>query len=57
MKARNARIGGSRFREAHGLCEEHGDIASASLIENWIDETEQRVGYLFEASRGGETVT
>src|SRR6266404_2238796 len=27
-----------RMREAHGVCDEHGDVASASLLENWIDE-------------------
>ena len=43
-----------RFREAHGVCEEHGDIASASLIENWIDETERRTWFLFEATRRGD---
>jgi starvation-inducible DNA-binding protein len=40
-----------RMREAHEVCEEHGDIASASLLENWIDETERRTWFLFEASR------
>ena len=39
------------FREAHGLCEEHEDIASASLIEVWTDETERRTWFLFEATR------
>jgi starvation-inducible DNA-binding protein len=40
-----------RLREAHSLCDEHRDIATASLIEVWIDETEQRTWFLFEASR------
>ncbi len=40
-----------RFRETHSLCDEHRDIATASLIENWIDEAERRVWFLFEASR------
>jgi starvation-inducible DNA-binding protein len=40
-----------RMRETHGVCEEHGDVASASLLENWIDEAEKRVWYLFEANR------
>src|SRR5262249_18953006 len=35
----------------HELCDEHGDIAPASLIENWVDETEQRAWFLFEAAR------
>jgi starvation-inducible DNA-binding protein len=39
------------LREAHGLCNTHGDIASASLIEVWIDQAEQRGWFLFEASR------
>jgi starvation-inducible DNA-binding protein len=39
------------MREAHGLCDEHGDVATASLLENWIDEAERRVWFLFEAGR------
>jgi starvation-inducible DNA-binding protein len=39
------------MRTLHGLCDEHGDIATASLIENWIDETERRVWFLFETGR------
>src|SRR5712692_2427638 len=42
------------MREAHGVCEEHGDVATASLIEIWIDEAERRVWFLFEASRKGD---
>ena len=42
------------LREAHDLCDEHRDIASASLIEVWIDETERRTWFLFEASRRGD---
>jgi starvation-inducible DNA-binding protein len=45
----------ARFREAHGTCETHGDIATASLIEVWIDETERRAWFLFEASRNADT--
>ena len=41
----------ARLREAHGLCEEFEDVATASLIEVWIDETERRTWFLFEASR------
>jgi starvation-inducible DNA-binding protein len=44
----------ARLREAHGVCEEHRDIATTSLIEVWIDETERRTWFLFEASRKGE---
>ncbi len=45
----------SRLREAHNVCEEHNDIATASLIEVWIDETERRTWFLFEASRRGDS--
>jgi starvation-inducible DNA-binding protein len=41
----------ARLRAAHDLCDEHGDVATASLIEVWIDETERRTWFLFEASR------
>jgi starvation-inducible DNA-binding protein len=40
-----------RLREAHNVADEHRDIATASLIEVWIDETERRTWFLFEASR------
>src|ERR1700674_916990 len=39
----------ARLREAHGVCEEHEDVATTSLIEVWIDETERRTWFLFEA--------
>jgi starvation-inducible DNA-binding protein len=45
----------ARLREAHNVCEKHRDIATASLIEVWIDETERRTWFLFEASRKGDT--
>jgi starvation-inducible DNA-binding protein len=45
----------ARLREAHGVCEEHEDIATASLIEVWIDETERRTWFLFEAGRHGDS--
>jgi starvation-inducible DNA-binding protein len=41
----------ARLREAHGVCEEYGDVASTSLIEVWLDETERRIWFLFEATR------
>jgi starvation-inducible DNA-binding protein len=44
----------ARLREAHDVCDEHRDIATASLIEVWIDETERRTWFLFEASRRGD---
>ncbi len=40
-----------RLREAHNVCEEGRDVATASLLEVWIDETERRAWFLFEASR------
>jgi starvation-inducible DNA-binding protein len=39
------------MRRAHELCGAHADLACASLLENWIDETEKRVWFLFEAGR------
>ncbi|MBL0901004.1 MAG: DNA starvation/stationary phase protection protein [Reyranella sp.] len=42
------------MRTLHELCDEHNDVATASLIENWIDEAEQRVWFLFEAGRRTE---
>ena len=41
----------ARLREAHDMCDEYRDVATASLIEVWIDETERRTWFLFEASR------
>ena len=41
----------ARMRETHGLCDEHGDVATASLLEVWIDEAERRTWFLFEAAR------
>lgn len=41
----------ARLRQAHARCDEHGDIATASLIENWVDEAEQRAWFLAETSR------
>jgi starvation-inducible DNA-binding protein len=41
----------ARLRETHNVCDEHRDIATASLIEVWIDETERRTWFLFEASQ------
>jgi starvation-inducible DNA-binding protein len=42
------------MRVAHGVCDEAEDVASASLIEVWIDETERRTWFLFEATRFGD---
>ena len=41
----------SRLREAHDVCDEHRDVATASLIEVWIDETERRIWFLVETTR------
>ena len=49
------RLLAARMREAHGVCDEHGDVASASLLENWIDETERRAWFLFETTRHAES--
>jgi starvation-inducible DNA-binding protein len=41
----------ANMRETRDLCDEHGDIASTSLLQNWIDEAERRAWFLFEATR------
>jgi starvation-inducible DNA-binding protein len=41
------------MREVHSLCDEAGDVATASLLENWIDETEKRTWFLFECGQHG----
>jgi starvation-inducible DNA-binding protein len=41
----------AEMRRTHALCEEHQDVATASLIEVWIDEAERRTWFLFEATR------
>lgn len=41
------------MRRVHELCDEYGDVATASLLENWIDETERRIWFLNETGRGG----
>jgi starvation-inducible DNA-binding protein len=43
----------ARLREVHDVCDEHRDVATASLIEVWIDETERRAWFLFESTRNG----
>jgi starvation-inducible DNA-binding protein len=37
----------------HELCDEYNDVATASLLENWIDEAQRRSWFLFEATRRG----
>ena len=44
-----------RMREVHDLCGEHRDVATASLLEIWIDEAERRTWFLFEAARTAES--
>jgi starvation-inducible DNA-binding protein len=44
----------AHMREAHVVCDERGDVATASLLEVWIDEAERRVWFLFESSRKGD---
>ncbi|HEX4141350.1 MAG TPA: DNA starvation/stationary phase protection protein, partial [Candidatus Methylacidiphilales bacterium] len=45
----------SKLREAHDVCDEHNDVATASLIENWIDQTERRHWFLFETCRNAKS--
>ncbi len=42
------------MREAHDLCGEENDVATTSLLETWIDETERRIWFLFETGRAGK---
>jgi len=44
----------AHMRETHGLCDENEDVATASLLENWIDEAEKRIWFLFESGRRTE---
>ena len=39
------------MRDAHEICDKYEDVATASLLENWIDETERRIWFLFEAQQ------
>ena len=41
----------ARLREAHDVCDEHRDVATTSVIEVWIDESERRSWFLFETTR------
>jgi starvation-inducible DNA-binding protein len=45
----------TRMRDAHALCEEHGDVATRNLLETWLDGAEGRVWFLIEAGRNGTT--
>jgi starvation-inducible DNA-binding protein len=46
-----------RMREAHGMIDDHGDVATASLLEVFIDETERRAWFLYESSHAGPHAT
>jgi len=39
------------MRAVHELCDKEGDVATASLLENWIDQSQRRTWFLFEATR------
>jgi starvation-inducible DNA-binding protein len=43
-----------RMREVHSLCDDAEDVATASLLENWIDQAQRRSWFLFEATRNSE---
>ena len=40
------------MRAVHTLCDDEGDVATASLLENWIDQSQRRSWFLFESTRG-----
>jgi starvation-inducible DNA-binding protein len=50
LKDDNLRLTSS-MRQVHNTCEGHGDVATSSLLEVWIDETERRSWFLYEAAR------
>ncbi|MEO9229737.1 MAG: DNA starvation/stationary phase protection protein [Devosia sp.] len=50
LREDNMRLAGF-MRATHELCDEYGDVATASVLENWIDEAEKRVWFLFESGR------
>jgi starvation-inducible DNA-binding protein len=52
LREDNQRLAGF-LRAAHELCDRHNDVASTSLIENWIDETERRTWFLREILHNG----
>jgi starvation-inducible DNA-binding protein len=45
----------ARLRQVHNTCDEYGDVATASLIEVWVDEAERRIWFLFESNRRGDS--
>jgi len=54
LREDNRALAGS-MRETHDLCAEENDVATTSLLETWIDETERRVWFLFETGRTGRS--
>jgi starvation-inducible DNA-binding protein len=50
LREDNARLA-SFMRETHALCDNYHDVATASVLETWIDEAERRVWFLFESGR------
>ena len=44
----------AHMRATHGICDKSGDVATASLLDGWIDEAENRAWFLFEATRKGD---
>ena len=54
LREDNARLA-DRMRATHEVCDEHGDVATASLLEVWIDDAERRAWFLFETTRAGES--
>jgi starvation-inducible DNA-binding protein len=53
LREDNSRLA-DRMRAAHATCDKRGDVATASLLEVWIDEAERRAWFLWEATRHGE---
>jgi starvation-inducible DNA-binding protein len=53
LREDNKQLAGE-MRRTHALCDEHDDVATASLLEVWIDEAERRTWFLFEATRATE---
>ena len=51
LRADNLQLTGY-LRAAHSLCDRHNDVATASLLENWIDQTERRTWFLSETTKG-----
>jgi starvation-inducible DNA-binding protein len=46
------RVLANRMLAVHALCDDANDVATASLLENWIDQTQRRIWFLFETTRG-----